>query len=153
MTWFLLISLLTIGLILVLVEILFVPGTTIVGILGLLVSAAGIYYGFMVFEASTAWTILGLMVLAHTGLLVYGFSSGVWTRFALKETMSSRSHDDRLLGLEVGMKGKAISDIKPFGKAEFGDIIYEVKSESGFVRNGTAVIIHRLENNKIIIKS
>ncbi len=152
MTWVIIVSLLLIGLVLVLVEVIFVPGTTLVGVLGVLFSVFGLYYAFQHYEYSIALTISGIAVLANVGIIVYGLRSGVWKKFSLKETISSRAFDGRLLGLEVGQKGKAISDIKPFGKVEFGDKIYEVKSDSGFISAGTEVQIHRLESNKIIIK-
>ncbi|MGY6743155.1 MAG: NfeD family protein [Cecembia sp.] len=153
MTWFVLIALLLIGLILVFTEILFVPGTTIVGIIGLIFTAGGIYYAFLKFEAGDAWIVVVVALLLNLSGLVYAFRSGVWNKFALKEAITSRSFDDRLAGLEVGMEGQAISDIKPIGKAEFGERIYEVKSDAGLVRAGTKIYIHKLENNKIIIKT
>ncbi|AFL82822.1 membrane-bound serine protease (ClpP class) [Belliella baltica DSM 15883] len=152
MTWFILLSLLSIGLILILTEIIFVPGTTIIGILGLIFTGAGIYYSFLKFDPSIAWVILGFALLANFMAIFYGFKSGVWNKFALKEAMTSRSFDGRLLGLELGMKGKAVSDIKPIGKAEFLEKIYEVKSESGFISVGTIVFITKLEDNRIIVK-
>ncbi|MEX2593111.1 MAG: NfeD family protein [Anditalea sp.] len=151
MAWFILISLLIIGIILVLVEVLFVPGTTLVGVLGVIVTAVGIYYGFRAFDYEVALSLLVLAVIANLLVIVYGFRSGVWNKFSLKETMTSRSFDDRLLGLEIGQKGKTVSDFKPYGEAEFGDKIYEAKSERGFLPRGTEVYITRLENNRIII--
>jgi membrane-bound ClpP family serine protease len=152
MTWLILISLLTIGLILVITEILFVPGTTLVGILGVVVTIGGIYYAFISFDSQVAWIILGLTLLLNFSVIIYGFRSGVWKKFALKESITSRAFDDRLLGLEVGMEGKAISDLKPIGKAEFLDRIFEVKSNSGFISVGSKVFITKLENNTIIVK-
>lgn len=152
MNLFILSSLLVIGLLLVLTEIIFVPGTTIVGMLGVVFSALGVIYSFIHFGENTGWLILGSTILVNLAVLIVGLRSGVWQRFALKEVMVSKSHDDRLLGLEVGQKGKTISDLKPYGKAEFGDKIYEVKSESGFISPNTIIYIDKLENNRIIIK-
>lgn len=134
-----------------LVEILFVPGTTVVGILGVIVTAVGIYYAFKAFDHNTALIILGLTLICNLGVIIYGFHSGVWNKFSLKETLTSRSFDNRLAGLEVGQKGMTISDFKPYGKVEIGDKIYEAKSESGFLSPGTSVQIIRLEDNRIII--
>lgn len=153
MTWFILLSLLSIGLILILTEIIFVPGTTVIGILGLIFTGAGVYYSFLKFDTSIAWVIFGLALLANFVALFYGFKSGVWNKFALKESIKSRSFDGRLLGLELGMEGKAVSDIKPIGKAEFSEKIYEVKSDSGFISVGTIVFITKLEDNRIIVKN
>jgi membrane-bound ClpP family serine protease len=153
MTWLILSSLLAIGLILVVTEILFVPGTTLVGIIGLFVTMGGIYYAFISFETQTAWVIVGLTVLMNFAVLFYGFRSGVWKKFALKESITSRAFDDRLLGLEIGMEGKTVSDLKPIGKAEFLDRIFEVKSNSGLIPVGSKVIITKLENNTIIVNN
>jgi len=153
MVWFILSTLLIIGLILVIAEILFVPGTTIVGIIGVLVTAVGIYYAFVTFEKQVAGMVLVAALVLNFGALLYGFRTGAWKKFALKSAIKSRAFDDRLKGLDVGMKGIAVSDIKPIGKAEIGEGIYEVKSESGFISVGTTVFITKLENNTIIIKS
>lgn len=153
MTWALILGLLVLGLILILLEVIFVPGTTVVGILGFAFSVLGVYLSFIHYESTTALMVLGATVLANVGVIFYGFKSGVWKRFSLKDTVSSRAYDGRLQGLQIGQRGKAISDIKPYGKAEFGELIYEVKSNDGFISAGTAVEIRHLEENRIIIKT
>lgn len=135
-----------------LAEVLFVPGTTIVGILGLVVSLLGISYAFISYEANTAWVITGIAALANLVAIVYGFRSGVWNKFSLKNTSQGRVFDGRTSGLYLGMEGKAISDIKPFGKGLFGEKIYEVKSENGFLTVGSDLEIIKIENNKILVK-
>lgn len=139
------------GIILVLVEVLFVPGTTIIGFLGILVTAVGVYYGFRTFESNIALSILGLAIISNVLVITYGFRSGVWNKFSLKDTNTGRSFEGRLLGLEVGQKGKTVSDFKPYGKVEIGDRVYEAKSEKGFLSPGTEVYIEKLEDNRIII--
>lgn len=152
MTIVILSSLLLIGLILLLVEVLFIPGTTVVGVLGLLVSLAGVAYAFLTFDSNTALWITAIAAILNLAAVWYGFSSGVWNKFSLKTSMQGGAFDGRTTGLEVGMSGKAVSDIKPFGKVSFGDQIYEVKSEEGFIEVGKEVSIIKIENNKILVK-
>lgn len=152
MTWLILLSLILFGALLVLVEVIFVPGTTVVGILGLIFTGMGIYYAFLSFPAGVAYTVAGLTIIVNIGFIVYGFKSGVWGRFALKQTIINGTFDGRLEGLEEGQKGMTLSDFKPFGKVEFGDKIYEAKSEGGFIASGTVVTILKIADNKIIIK-
>ncbi|WP_057937941.1 NfeD family protein [Algoriphagus resistens] len=152
MTILVLSSLLLIGLILLLAEVLFVPGTTVVGIFGLAVSLAGVVYAFLSFDAGIAWWITSIAVVLNLAAIVYGFSSGVWNRFSLKSAMQGGAFDGRTDALQIGMPGKTTSDLKPIGKASFGDIVYEVKSENGFIPVGTEVTIFKIENNKIIVK-
>ncbi|MEX2511448.1 MAG: NfeD family protein [Cyclobacteriaceae bacterium] len=152
MTWIVLLSLILFGALLVMLEIIFVPGTTVVGLLGMIFSVLGIFYAFLNFEVSVAYFILGITLMINIGLIVYGLKSGVWDRFSLKQTNTTRTYDDRLVGLEKGQKGLAISDCKPYGKIEVEDKIYEAKSSGGFIEAGTPIIIDKIEYNKIIIK-
>jgi membrane-bound ClpP family serine protease len=144
-------TLLLIGLILLVVEILFIPGTTVVGIFGFLVSLAGLAFAFLNFEYSVAIWITGGTLVINFAAVWYGFSSGIWKKFSLKSTQSGGAFDGRTDGLEVGMKGLAVSDIKPYGKASFNEIWVEVKSESGFIEVNTPVTITKIENNKISV--
>ncbi len=144
-------TLLLIGLILLIVEILFIPGTTVVGIFGFLVSLAGLAFAFLNFEYSVAIWITGVTLVINFAAVWYGFSSGIWKKFSLKSTQSGGAFDGRTDGLEVGMKGLAVSDIKPYGKASFNEIWVEVKSESGFIEVNTPVTITKIENNKISV--
>lgn len=152
MTILILSSLLIIGLILLLVEILFIPGTTVVGIIGLGVSVVGVAYAFVAFESEVALSITALAAVLNLVAVWYGFSSGVWKRFSLKSSMKGGAFDGRTDGVSVGMRGKAVSDIKPFGKVDFGDQILEVKSEDGFIEVGKEVSVSKIENNKILVK-
>ncbi|WP_425638123.1 NfeD family protein [Algoriphagus yeomjeoni] len=152
MTIVVLSSLLLIGLILLLAEVLFVPGTTVVGIFGLAVSLAGVAYAFLSFEPVIAWWITAVAVILNLAAIIYGFSSGVWNRFSLKTAITGGAFDGRTDRLQIGMPGKTTSDLKPIGKASFEDVVYEVKSENGFIPVETEVTIIKIENNIILVK-
>lgn len=135
------------------VEVIFIPGTTVIGGLGLVFSVIGIYYAYSVLEPAMASIVLVGALLLNFGFIVYGFKTGVWDRFSLKDTNTGRSFENRLLGLELGQEGITRSACRPFGKVEFNEELYEAKSDSGFIPAGTKVKIVKLEENKIIIKS
>ncbi len=152
MTIIILSSLLLIGLILLLAEVILIPGSTVVGIFGLSVSIAGVAYAFVSYDQAIAYWITALAVSLNFAAIVYGFRSGVWDKFSLKSTMEGGAFDGRTSGLVEGMVGKAVSDIKPIGKALFGESIFEVKSEQGFISVESEVHIIKIENNKILVK-
>lgn len=152
MTILILSSLLIIGLILLMAETLFIPGTTVVGVLGLLISLAGVAYAFLTFPANVAWWITAIAAILNVAAVVYSFQSGVWQKLSLKSSLQGGTFDGRTAGLEVGMTGKAISDIKPIGKGSFGESIYEVKSESGFISVDSDITIVKVTNNQILVK-
>jgi len=151
MELFVLSALLIIGLVLLLVELLFIPGTTVVGVLGFLVSGAGLVFAFLNFDYTLALWITAFALFLNFAAVGYGFSSGIWKKFSLKSTQSGGVFEERMIGLEVGMKGIAVSDIKPYGKASFSEIWVEVKSESGFIEVKSPVTIVKIENNKITV--
>ncbi|WP_209332653.1 NfeD family protein [Lunatimonas salinarum] len=152
MTTLIIVSLVVFGAALLLAEIIFIPGTTLIGLLGLLFTAIGVFYAYKELEPVAANLVFAGTVMVNGGLLIAGFKSGMWNRFSLKDTITNGTFDGRLEGLRVGQAGRTISDCKPFGKAEFGDKLYEVKSEGGFLPTNTPVYIYKMENNKIIIK-
>jgi membrane-bound ClpP family serine protease len=152
MTILILASLLIIGLTLLLIEILFIPGTTIVGVFGMIVSLAGVLYAFSSFDSEIAFWIVGVAGILNLVAIWYGFSSGVWRRFSLKTSLQGGAFDGRTSHLTVGMTGLAVSDIKPIGKAEFGENSYEVKSADGFIEVGKEVNIVKIQNNQILVK-
>ena len=52
-SWLTVLTLLVVGLVLVIIELIFIPGTTVVGILGFIFSLVGVYLGFSYFGNQT----------------------------------------------------------------------------------------------------
>ena len=48
--------------------------------------------------------------------------------------------------------GIAISYLRPSGKAEFDNSVYEVSSHDEFITSGTTVIVEKIDNRKIFVK-
>lgn len=153
MTIVILASLLLIGLILLSAEVIFIPGTTVVGVLGFGVSIVGVFYAFALYDQMTATWITVCATILNLTAIFYGFNSGLWNKFSLKSSIKGGIHDGRIEGLEKGMIGESVSDIKPFGKVQFGELVYEVKSEQGFIPVASEVSIIKIENNKILVKN
>jgi membrane-bound ClpP family serine protease len=84
--------------------------------------------------------------------LIYSFKSGVWEKFALKSSINSKFNEGNLADLQVGEEGITISALRPMGKADFRDKIYEVSTLGNFLPSGTKVRISSIKNNKIFIE-
>lgn len=150
--WTIIIALLLIGLALIIVEVIFIPGTTVVGLIGLVFSIVGIVISYKHFGSDVGFYIL-LGVSATTAVaLFYSFRSGMWSRFSLKSSIDSKVNEGMLATLEVGDEGVAISTLKPMGKVEFQNGQFEVKSLGDYVDVGTKVKIVHLQSNQIIVK-
>ena len=132
---------------------IFIPGTTIVGIVGFIITCVGIYITYEEHGASA-----GNYVLAGSGLLsvlglVYSFRSKSWNKFSLKNINNGKVNEGYSNDLSVEIEGVAISDLKPIGKAEFNNKSYEVKSKGEFIPAGNKLKIIQIEGNRIIVES
>ncbi|MDF2577517.1 MAG: hypothetical protein K0S74_1001 [Chlamydiales bacterium] len=82
------------------------------------------------------FTKLTKLVLNQEQNAVEGYISGV-----LPETLPT-----------IGTIGKTITPLRPFGKVEFGDKIFEASSEGWMVDSGQRVRVIALEGSKLVVK-
>ena len=149
--WIAITVLVLIGLILIYLELIFVPGTTILGILGLVLSGIGIYMAYERHGTTAGSLVLVGSLLVTVGALIYSFKSRTWDKFALKDRNTAHVKEKYTEGLQVEMRGKAVSDLRPIGKAEFSGKSYEVKTNGQMIEAGEDIKIIRLTKNKIVV--
>ena len=150
--WIIIVALLAMGLALIIAEIVFIPGTTLVGVLGLVFSIAGIVISYQHFGSDVGFSIMLGMGLITAAALYYSFKSGVWSKFSLKDSNQSKVNEGMVSDLTIGDEGKALSTLRPVGKAQFKNQEYEVKTLGDYVDNGTAVRIKLIISNQIIVE-
>lgn len=150
--WITVISLVLMGLALIIAEIIFVPGTTLVGVAGFVLMAIGVGLGFRYFGSSAGWTITGITAVVSGVLLVYAFKANVWGRFSLKSSIDSKVNEGELNGVEAGTEGIALSALRPSGKAELGSRTFEVRTMGAYVESGTKIRIIQIASNQIIVE-
>ncbi|MBA4145875.1 MAG: hypothetical protein DI538_10190 [Azospira oryzae] len=150
--WSIIISLIALGLVLIIIEIIFVPGTTFVGVGGFVFLVIGIFLSFKYFGRETGWTIVGISSVISGGLFYYSFKADVWSRFALKSTIDSKVNEGELAQLSPGQEGITISALRPVGKAELLNKLFEVKTLGEYVDSGTRIRIIKILSNQIIVE-
>jgi len=150
--WITLISLILLGLALIIVEIIFVPGTTFVGITGFVLLAIGVWLGFRYFGGQTGWTIAGITAVSSGVILVYAFKANVWGRFSLKSSIDSKVNEGELDGIVAGAEGVALSALRPSGKAELASRTFEVRTMGAYVESGTRIRVMQIVSNQIIVE-
>lgn len=141
-----------IGVALIIVEVLFIPGTTVVGILGFLFAAGGIYLAYQNLGNQAGHLILGITAVVTIISVIISFKSGVWNKFALKGAINSRVNEGIKTGLSEGDIGKTTSALRPIGKAEFNEKIFEVTTLSAYLAADIKIKIIKIERNKIIVE-
>jgi len=152
MSWVVIASLITIGLIFLILEILVVPGTTVVGIVGFILMAIGLWQTYIVYGTPIGHYVLGGSVLLTVGALGLSLRSKTWNRAMLHTEIDSKTNVYDPSKISVGDSGKTVSRLAPMGKAIINDEYYEVRSSGEFVDQETDIIVTKIEFNKIFVK-
>lgn len=152
MTWTLILFLLLLGLVLLVLEILVIPGSTIVGILGFAAMVFAIFQAYISHGAVAGHLTLASCLVSAVVVLYFALKARTWNRFMLKTNIESKVNVREEGKLTVGEEGLTISRLNPMGKAQFGEEYYEVNTLGDFIDQDTAVVIIKLEANKIYVK-
>lgn len=150
--WMTVVILILIGLVLIYLELIFVPGTTVLGLVGLVLTGIGVYMTFERHGNVAGGWVLGASFLVITVAVFYSFRSGAWKRFSLQTKSKGHFNENFNEGLQIEMRGHTISDLKPIGKAEINTKTYEVRSRGEHIAAGQAVKIAKIIENKIIVE-
>ncbi|WP_017732024.1 NfeD family protein [Nafulsella turpanensis] len=150
--WIIVIFLILFGVGLIIAEIIIVPGMTFVGILGLLLAGAGVYMGFTSFGETVGYWLMGFSFVVALGAIWYGLQHDTWGRFSLESTNKSRFNEEIEHQLKVGMTGKTVSELRPQGKAAFGDKIYEVRTFGQYLENEMEVRVAKVESLTVYVE-
>jgi membrane-bound ClpP family serine protease len=150
--WLAVILLIIFGLGFIIAEIIFVPGTTLLGLFGLIFTIIGIIISYITFGAGIGTLVLIISVVVGVGAIIYSLKAGVWEKFALKGSINSKVNEGERENLQVGEEGMTISSLRPMGKGEFKEKIYEVATLGNYLTADTKIRIVSIKNNKIIVE-
>lgn len=153
MGWTLIIVLIVVGILLLLLELLVIPGATVAGIAGFGLMVFSIYMAYDTYGATAGhWTLagtLGFSVLA----MVLAFRSKTWKKAGLDYTITGKANTLEEGTVQKGDKGIAISRLSPSGKARIKGQYYEVHSRSGVINPKDKILVVKVEGNRIYVKS
>ncbi|MEQ9442485.1 MAG: NfeD family protein [Cyclobacteriaceae bacterium] len=150
--WFAVIILLAVGILLIVVELIFIPGTTIFGIAGLLLTAAAIIISFLNYGNVLGFGVLSIAFVLLGITLFFSLRTGAWDKLSLKSSNKSRVNEEVKLDIWKGDRGVAISALRPSGKVEFRETTVEVSTLGQYVDSGTEVQVVDVQPNKILVE-
>jgi membrane-bound ClpP family serine protease len=140
------------GIFLLLVEFLLIPGFTVFGIGGFIFILLGIgsSYYFHGVPAGN-FTLLGTVVLSLI-TIYFVFKGKTWKKIGLQANITSRHEPFNTESIHPGDPGKTVTRLAPIGKAMVNNIICEAKSSGGFINENTDIIVVKVLNTQIIVK-
>ena len=150
MTIFIIALVVAFGFVFLVIEVLLIPGFSVPGLVGL----AMIGYG--IFKASTEYGIHGALVT----LAVSAVASFILVRISMRSrtaqamqlayTQKDTSAIDDYSAL-VGMKGTALSKLRPSGIAIINDIRYDVVTDGEFIDAGSPLQVAAVDGTRIVV--
>ena len=150
--WLIVISLILFGLTLVVAEIIFFPGTTIVGVVGFVFLVLGDGLSFKYFGSGIGWATTGGSAVISGMTLYFAFKANVWGHFSLKSTSTSKVNEEVLSGVTIGEEGLTLSALRPSGKAELDNKTYEVRTLGNYVETGIKIRVKQILAHQIIVE-
>ncbi len=146
------ITIIILGILLLLVEFLVIPGVTIAGIAGTLLIVGGVVAGFYFHEPPVSTYITISTVVVILLLFMVAFKTKTWQKLGLKSSIDSHVSVDVAQTFKVGDEGKSVSRLAPIGKIMINDILVEARSLGGYIDPNTPVRIIRTEKNKLFVE-
>lgn len=150
MTFIIILTLL--GVILLLTEILLIPGVGVAGILGLAAQAGACFYAFNTYGPEAGWIVTLVNLLLLIGFLVFALRARTWKKFTLNTKIDSKVQPDPDTILAIGDTGKTVTRLAPMGTARIEGRTYEVKALEGMLDAGVDVEVVLIEDNRIFVK-
>ncbi|TPG63038.1 NfeD family protein [Hymenobacter nivis] len=143
--------LLLFGLLFLAAEVIFIPGTTVVGFVGFGLLAWGVWLGYR-----DLGTPSGNVALAGAGalagmILYLGLRPKNLARAALNEVNDASVLDVRRADVPTGTLGRTLSALRPAGTVLFGEERREAVTRGEFVDAGREVRVLGIEQNRIVV--
>lgn len=135
----------TVGFLLIILEVYLIPGFNVVGILGFLLIIFAI--GYMYTEISPLGGSLALVGSLVGGVSIFYmlWKSGAWERFILATTLAENSSAARSGADQrrrfLGKRGVAVTSLRPSGYVEVDGERVEVVTRGEFISEGSSIRI------------
>ena len=176
------VALFVLGILLLLIEFLVLPGFGVAGFSGIICIFAGLF-GMLIKnppdklpwpQDAIAWSdftwgivalalgfagFVGLAWLLSKYLPRIQFLSGLILAPAVPRQSGeiplsmTTPPESKTLSVKMGDAGEVVSILRPTGKAKFGDAIVDVVAEADFLDKGTKVEIIEIHGNRVVVKA
>lgn len=145
-------ALIFVGILLMLIEMLLVPGVGVAGFLGLTSLAGACVYAFLRVSTPAGLVVTIIVLVLLLVMLYFILREKTWKRFELKTEIDSKVGDDSS-SVKAGDHGVAQTRLAPVGTVRIGNLSCEAKSfDNSMIAAQTPVEVCAVEDNKILVK-
>ncbi len=152
--WFLVLTLIIVGFILLLIELFIIPGFGIVGISGLTFLGVASYIAYTKLSPLAGILIsAGSLIIIFIALKLFP-KTAIWKKLRLDKTETKEGGFSPADSLEhlVNKEGIALTPLRPSGSAKIEGKRFDVTTEGIFLENNTKIKVVKVEGNKIVVR-
>lgn len=149
----LIIILILLGALLLVAELVLLPGLSVAGFLALSSYGGATYIAFDKFGSTAGIVVLVVIAIISSVVTIISLKSKTWSKLALKAEIKSSSQEiPQQKGVNIGDSGVTITRLAPIGKVKINDEIYEAKSYDVFIDQSKEITVVGFENFNVIVK-
>lgn len=152
MTALIIVFLIVLGIVLLLLEILVLPGITLAAVLGIFLISGGVYLSYDHYGATIGHvTLLGSIILGISSVVIV-LRSKTWSRIKLNAKIDSKVEKLDDASVCVGDIGVSVSRLAPMGKIKINKINVEAKSTGMYIDEKSKVEVVGIVDKVVIVK-
>ena len=155
------------------IEIIFIPGVIVLALAGTLLMFGALLWAMVdYYPSAPEWPSPELFLLPLANLGVAIGLSGVVIFFLAQffpkipvlrrlvltssgpagESLTMDEPGAAKMSVRAGDRGKALSMLRPVGRAEFGGEVFDARSEGDFIAPGAEVVALRVEGSEVVVE-
>ena len=143
--------LLALAILLIILELFFLPGLSIAGFVSLLFYGVAIYYSFVHIGTVAGVITLVVAVLATIFFIWYFMRSRTLDKMSLHTNIESTAPTEVADSVKVGDCGVTLSRLNPMGKVLIGDETVEARAYD-FIEESVNVRVVKVERTTIVVE-
>jgi membrane-bound ClpP family serine protease len=151
MTILIILFLVFLGVLLLLLEFVVIPGITIAGIGGAVLLGASVYLAFDEYGLAAGFLTLAFIVFIVPVLFYRFFKGRNGKKMILQTEITGKVNESETKTVRIGDEGMTVGRLAPMGKVRINNQVYEGKSLGGFVDQKVKVRVVEVLNTQIIV--
>ncbi|MDR2126457.1 MAG: NfeD family protein [Prevotellaceae bacterium] len=144
--------LIILGVLLLVAEIVILPGIGFAGIAGGAAIITGIILAYNISTVTGHITVFATIVLCIIAMY-FSLRAKTWQRLSLNKSIDSTVDiSPSLKNIRIGDEGIAITRLSPTGKVRINNLDVEARSILDFIEHNAKIVVLNFEDSKVIVK-
>lgn len=149
----LIVVLIVVGVLLLVAELVLLPGISVAGIGAFAALVAAAVCGFVRFGILGGSLVVAAIVILCAAAVVVSLRANTWQRLSLKSTIDSASTPTpQQNDIRIGQQGETLTRLAPMGKVRIGDHTLEAKAMDAYLDPRTRIEVIGYDNTAVVVR-